>query len=150
MKIRKGNINDLDQLVEFQQAMAMETENYEIPADKLKRGIQALLEDGRRGIYYVIEEENQLLACTMTTYEWSDWRNAWVLWIQSVYVRPEHRRKGLYSALYQHVKDIVDQDEHISGIRLYVDQTNKKAIQTYQDLGMTDEHYTMFEFMPND
>jgi ribosomal protein S18 acetylase RimI-like enzyme len=150
MKIREAQKNDIDALVGFQQAMAIETEDYHLPEAQIRAGIEALLEDSRKGKYYVVEKDNEVCACTMTTFEWSDWRNAWVIWIQSVYVKPEFRRQGLYTALYEHIKEIVHHDDCYSGIRLYVDQSNQRAIETYTNLGMTDEHYTMFEYMPKD
>ena len=148
--IRKARIEDLETLAGFQQAMALETEDYHLPLEQVRSGIEKLLMDEKRGVYYVVEEGDELQACTMTTFEWSDWRNAWVIWIQSVYVKPEHRRKGLYSQLYAHVQQLVAQRDDYSGIRLYVDLSNQKAIDTYTQLGMNNEHYAMFEYMPKD
>jgi ribosomal protein S18 acetylase RimI-like enzyme len=83
----------------------------------------------------------------MITYEWSDWRNRNIWWIQSVYVKPEARRKGVYAAMYAHIKNLVQADPSIGGIRLYVDKTNTPAQHTYSKLGMNGDHYQVFEWM---
>jgi ribosomal protein S18 acetylase RimI-like enzyme len=83
----------------------------------------------------------------MITFEWSDWRNRTIYWIQSVYVLPDHRRKGVYASLYQHIRSLAEADKNIGGIRLYVDRTNIIAQKTYASLGMNGEHYQVFEWM---
>ena len=84
----------------------------------------------------------------MTTYEWSDWRNGTVLWIQSVYIDKAWRGKGIYKKMYEHIQMIVTKSDDLKGIRLYVDRTNKAAQQVYEKLGMNGEHYQVFEWMP--
>jgi len=83
----------------------------------------------------------------LTTYEWSDWRNGTVLWIQSVYVDLLFRKRGVYAALYSHIKVLVADDKSLKGIRLYVDESNQKAMEVYARLGMNGEHYRVFEWM---
>ena len=80
----------------------------------------------------------------MLTREWSDWNNQWYWWIQSVYVMPEYRKKGVYKAMYATLKDMA-QENGVSQIRLYADRTNLSAQQVYQRLGMRESHYLMFE-----
>jgi len=85
----------------------------------------------------------------MVTQEWSDWRDAWVWWIQSVYVWPKARRQSAYRRLYQHVLAEAEA-AGAAGIRLYVDKRNQRAQQTYQNLGMNGDHYQVFEKMFGD
>jgi ribosomal protein S18 acetylase RimI-like enzyme len=83
----------------------------------------------------------------MITYEWSDWRNGMIWWLQSVYVLPKHRRQGAFRAMYEFVTQLASADENVRGLRLYVEQHNENAQQTYRDLGMKESHYRMFEQM---
>src|SRR5712692_2270042 len=95
---------DRDTIVEFQIAMARETEGVELDRDTCARGVDAVFADPTLGRYFVAESEGRVAASLLITYEWSDWRDGVVWWIQSVYVRPEHRRQGIYAGLYEHVK----------------------------------------------
>lgn len=126
--------------------MARETEDLELDRDILTRGVNALFADPALGRYYVAESDGRVVASLMITYEWSDWRNGMVWWIQSVYVLPEFRRRGAYAGLYAHVKALVDQST-VRGIRLYVDKRNAGAREVYARLGMNGEHYLVFEWM---
>ncbi len=144
--IRKGIADDLDTLVGFMIAMAKETEDLVLQAEVLMPGIKAALDDELKGIYYIAEIDGKIAGSLMTTFEWSDWRNAWVLWIQSVYTHPDFRGKGVYKALYQNLVNKVDAGEY-AGIRLYVDKTNANAQKVYENLGMNGEHYHFYEWM---
>jgi GNAT superfamily N-acetyltransferase len=95
----------------------------------------------------VAEQDGQILGSLLITHEWSDWRNGTVWWIQSVYVVPEARRKGIYAGLYAHVKELAQADPKVRGIRLYVDRRNTRAQTVYTRLGMNGEHYQVFEWM---
>jgi ribosomal protein S18 acetylase RimI-like enzyme len=79
--------------------------------------------------------------------EWSDWRNGTVLWVHSVYVKVSHRRQGVYRQLYSYLQKLVSQSDHLRGIRLYVEKENKRAQATYQELGMSNDHYDLYEWM---
>ena len=88
-----------------------------------------------------------MVGSLLTTYEWSDWRNGTVLWIQSVYVDSRYRKQGIYGTLYSYIKTVVAADESLKGVRLYVDESNKAAREVYTRLGMNGEHYRVFEWM---
>ena len=114
----------------------------------MEKGVLAVFSDDRKGSYYVAELNGAVIGALMTTYEWSDWRNGRVIWIQSVFVEKEYRGKGIYRMLYEHVKALVQSDENdFRGIRLYVDKTNTAARKVYEKLGMENHHYEMYEWM---
>ncbi len=146
MHYREALPADASAIIEFQLAMARETEDLELDRGILTRGVEALFADPALGRYYVAEEDGRIAGSLMITYEWSDWRNGMVWWIQSVYVTPDFRRRGVYAGLYQHVKSMVEQST-VRGIRLYVDKRNKPAQDVYTRLGMNGEHYLVFEWM---
>ena len=126
--------------------MARETESIELDGSVVTRGVHAVFDDPSRGRYFVAEAEGEVIASLLITYEWSDWRNGNVWWIQSVYVRPAFRRRGVYARMYKHVKAIA-QREDVRGIRLYVDRRNAPAQDVYRRCGMDGEHYLVFEWM---
>jgi GNAT superfamily N-acetyltransferase len=109
--------------------------------------VHAVYGDPGKGHYYVAEVDGQVAGSLLTIDEWSDWRNGTVLWIHSVYVRPEFRRRGVFRALYAHLKQKVESDAGLRGLRLYVEKDNRVAQNTYADLGMDGEHYKLFEWM---
>ena len=147
IQIRKGEDSDRDAIARFQVAMAWETEQYKLDFNTVQKGVAAVLGNENLGAYYVAVIENEVAGSLLTTYEWSDWRNGTVLWIQSVYVDSSFRKKGIYGALYTHVKTLVAADKSLKGIRLYVDESNKQAMEVYTRLGMNGEHYRVFEWM---
>lgn len=145
MNIRKATIADLQAIVDFNQAMAFETEGKKLDSAVLTAGVSAMLQNDQKGFYLVAELDNEIAASLMVTYEWSDWRNGTFYWIQSVYVRPQDRRKGLYSALYEEVKTLAQGNDDVCGYRLYVEKENEPAQKTYEALGMHETHYLMYE-----
>ena len=144
--IRKATPDDAGVIIRFQQAMAMETERLELNTETVTKGVMAVFHDPKKGQYYVAEENNSVVASLMITYEWSDWRNAWLWWIQSVYVRPEARGKRVYSHLYDFVKTLA-REKGVYGIRLYVEHDNYHAQRVYEKVGMEKSHYIMYEEM---
>ena len=147
IKIRKAQISDLDWIVRFQVEMAWETERYKLDPDTVIKGVETVLNSESLGIYYLAVVGNEVVGSLLTTYEWSDWRNGTVLWIQSVYVDRQFRKRGIYGTLYSHIKAVVADDESLKGIRLYVDESNMRAREVYARLGMNGEHYRVFEWM---
>ena len=149
MTIREATKNDSEWIAGFQMAMAFETEQLRLNRETVNKGVAAVFDDPSKGTYYVAEKEGQVVASLLTTFEWSDWRNGTILWIQSVFVLPEHRGTGVYKKMYQHIRRLVESTDGLKGIRLYVDQTNLKAQQVYKKTGMTAEHYQLFEWLKN-
>jgi GNAT superfamily N-acetyltransferase len=140
--IRAATIADIPFLVECNAAMARETEHRTLDRGVLTHGTQAVFDDARRGFYLVAERDGAPAACLLTTYEWSDWRNGDWWWFQSVYVMPEHRRHGVFRALYAEVERRARAAGAV-GLRLYVERDNARARQTYASLGMEEEPYRM-------
>jgi len=147
MIVRKAIIEDAHTIASFQLAMALETEQLMLDPDVVDKGVKAVFDDPALGNYYVAVINGEVIASLLTTYEWSDWRNGTVLWIQSVYVLPQHRRKGAYRNMYRHLQEMVKADSSLRGIRLYADISNITAHHTYLDLGMNADHYLTFEWM---
>ena len=144
-RLRVARPDDRDVLVEFARAMAAETEDKSLDLDVLRAGTASLLADPHRGRVYVIEADGVVAASLMLTIEWSEWRNGFFWWIQSVYVRPEHRRRGFYRRLHEHVRAAAAADPEVCGLRLYVERENHAAQQTYRDIGMVETDYLLFE-----
>jgi len=139
--------SDATQIAAFQIAMALETENLALDPQTVEKGVRAVFEQPARGQYFVAEENGRAIASLLITYEWSDWRNGTIWWMQSVYVEPAHRGKGVFKALYQFVKALAERDPDVMGIRLYVEQHNTKAQDVYRKLGMSADRYSIFEWM---
>ncbi|HUF17469.1 MAG TPA: GNAT family N-acetyltransferase [Thermoanaerobaculia bacterium] len=147
---RKAMAEDVEAIVELQLRMAWETEQVQLDRQVCSNGVGAVFTNPQLGTYFVAELEGRVIASLLITYEWSDWRARQVWWIQSVYVAPEARRKGVYRGLYERILDLVDRDETIAGIRLYVDRRNVPAQQVYTRLGMNGDHYQVFEKMKDE
>ena len=147
LSIRPGEPGDAAAIADFQLRMARETEELGLDPITLSRGVAAVFADPAKGRYWIAERGREVIGCLLTTFEWSDWRNGVILWIQSVYVVPEERGRGIYRALYERVKRQVDESPDLKGIRLYVEKRNAAAQRVYERLGMTREHYDLFEWL---
>ncbi|MGC4083934.1 MAG: GNAT family N-acetyltransferase [Vicinamibacterales bacterium] len=144
--VRPATLTDLDFIVQGNLAMALETEHLRLDDNILCEGVRALLEQRAPGGYWIAELDGSVVGQLMITYEWSDWRNRIVWWIQSVYVVPSARAHGVFRRLYHHVRDAA-RAAGAGGLRLYVDVTNVRAQQVYTALGMNGDHYRVFEDM---
>ena len=147
IRTREATVTDAPDIVAFQQAMARETEAIDLDGAVVTRGVRAVFDDPSRGRYFVAEAGGRVIASLLITFEWSDWRDGSVWWIQSVYVRPEHRRRGVYARMYEHIKASALGAPGVRGIRLYVDRRNTPAQDVYRRCGMNGEHYLVFEWM---
>ena len=143
--VRAAEPRDLEALVGFAAAMARETEGKELDGPTLRAGVAALLADPARGRSYVVESGGTVRAALMVTFEWSDWRNGFWWWIQSVYVAPAARRQGHYRRLHEHVRALAARQPDVCGLRLYVENDNAGAQATYRELGMREAPYRIFE-----
>ena len=145
MNIRLAERDDIQALVGFNQAMAFETEGKTLEASVLTPGVAAVFEDANKGFYVVAEEDGSVVGGLLITYEWSDWRNKWFWWIQSVYVAPEFRGRSIYRAMYEFVKGLAEQRGGVCGFRLYVEKQNLHAQKVYEKLGMHETYYLAYE-----
>lgn len=142
--IRAGVLEDAQVLADFNAAMALETENVRLDPPTVLAGCRAVLEDPGKGQYFVAESGGRIVGQLLVTREWSDWRNGDMWWVQSVYVHPEHRRKGVFRALYRHVvREAAARG--VAAIRLYVEEHNHAAQHTYRGMGMRVTYYRVME-----
>jgi ribosomal protein S18 acetylase RimI-like enzyme len=147
VRVRYATFDDESFIIESQLKMAKETENLDLDRVTVTSGVKSVFNDSQKGFYIVGEVNGDVVSCLMITPEWSDWRSNWVWWIQSIYVADEMRKSGIFSNMYTFIKEIVSKKSDVAGIRLYVDNTNLNARQVYRKIGMTDEHYRLFEWM---
>lgn len=144
IQVRAAQVSDAETIIAGNIAMAWETEQLRLDRQKVDPGVRAALSDASKGFYLVAEVDGQVAGQMMITFEWSDWRNTNIWWIQSVYVIPEFRRKGVFTALYRHAENLA-RSQHVAAIRLYVEKKNAVAQKTYESLGMKLSHYAMME-----
>lgn len=145
VRVKRATIADVDTIVDFNTAMARETENIILPRQRLTDGVTSILEDSTKGFYVVAESDGRVVGQMMITYEWSDWRNGFFWWIQSVYVLSSHRRMGVFRSLFEYVKRMAENELNVCGLRLYVASENHPAKQAYQNLDMEKSHYELYE-----
>ena len=159
LNVRLAKPEDAATIASFSAAMALETEGRRLDLDRLHEGTRAILNSPELGFFMVAELEQagdrQLLGQLMITYEWSDWRNGTFWWIQSVYVAPAWRRRGVYSTMHKYIMALAQADPQVCGIRLYVEQENQTAQTVYSRVGLSLSRYKVFEedfvlIKPND
>ena len=143
--IRTAASSDAETIAGFNAAMALETESLQLDRARLLEGVRAVLADSSKGFYVIADLSGVVVGQMMVTFEWSDWRNGVFWWIQSVYVRQESRRQGVFQALYHHVEAQARAAGGVCGLRLYVERHNKRAQSTYQNLGMKETDYLVYE-----
>lgn len=148
--IRGAELTDARTIVEFNINLAKETEDKDLDPAILDPGVRELLSNPHRGRYFVAVHEGKVIGQLMHTYEWSDWRNGEIWWLQSVYVHLDFRRQGIFKQLLEHLAQLAKANTNVVGLRLYVENDNSAAQSTYIDLGFTDPGYKVFETVFND
>ena len=148
LTIRPATRADLTALIHGNTAIALETEGKTLHEPTLRAGLSAALADPHKGFYTVAEIDGRVVGHLLVTFEFSDWRNGFYWWVQSVYVWPEFRRAGVFRQLFEHVRDRALADSGVIGLRLYVERDNLRAQQTYAALGLAEEPYFLFGQYP--
>lgn len=145
LELREARAADAPVIVEFNCAMAKETESVTLDPERAALGVAAVLRDPARGFYLIAAAGDRIAGQLMITFEWSDWRNGNFWWIQSVYVHPDYRRQGVFRALYSAILQRAREAADVCGVRLYVERDNERAQRAYRELGMREAPYRMFE-----
>ncbi|MDR3638256.1 MAG: GNAT family N-acetyltransferase [Isosphaeraceae bacterium] len=147
LSVRDARPADLDAIVDFNLRLAFETEGLRLDRSVLNQGVRVALTRPDCLRYWVVEFSRTTgpVGQAAVSREWSDWRNAWLWWFQSVYVAPEARGKGVFRALYGHIREEARQQGDVAGLRLYVERENVNAQATYQRLGMKPGGYHVYE-----
>lgn len=145
--IQKAALTHVDVLIDFQQRLAFESEGVQLSGETLRAGMNAMFTDPSKGSYYIAMEDDVIVGCHSVTFEWSDWRNGMVWWLQSVYVKESHRKKGIFKMMYDNIITIIKGQPELIGLRLYVDKSNTRAMKVYESMGMDGSHYTVYEWM---
>lgn len=145
LQVRPAVAQDADVLARFNTAMALETEGKRLLGDVVGAGVRRLLAEPALGFYLVACAGAEIVGSAMVTTEWSDWRNGRFWWIQSVYVVPPWRRRGVFRALYAQIRAAAASEPDVCGFRLYVEQHNRVAQATYAALGMKTTDYRLLE-----
>ncbi|OWK45049.1 GNAT family N-acetyltransferase [Fimbriiglobus ruber] len=149
LSIRRATPADVDVVARFNAALAWESEHKRLDEETLRLGVRAVLADAHKGFYTLAERDGgDVVGQVLVTYEWSDWRNGWYWWIQSVYVHANGRRGGVFRALFDHLKAAATADPTVIGLRLYVDRDNAAAQATYRAIGMEEEPYHLLGMYP--
>lgn len=143
--IRLAQESDAPTISKFMQSISLETEDVCLDSATVLKGVKTALNSSHYGFYVVAEDLDNIVGCLMVTTEWSDWRNGLQWWIQSVYVDAEHRRRGIYSAMYDFIRNLALQNGNVVGLRLYVERDNERAKATYKKLGMEQTNYLVYE-----
>ncbi|HEX4609287.1 MAG TPA: GNAT family N-acetyltransferase [Urbifossiella sp.] len=146
--IRRATPADAAVVAANNAALARETEAKELDPATLAAGVRAVLADPAKGVYTVAEQGGEVVGQVMLTYEWSDWRNGWFWWVQSVYVRPDARRGGVFRVLFADILARAAADPGVIGVRLYMEPGNDRARATYRSLGLAEAGYEVFELYP--
>jgi GNAT superfamily N-acetyltransferase len=146
--IRQAEANDASVVCTFNRLLALESESKDLDSAFLELGVRAVLADPNKGRYFLAQFGSEIVGQLGITFEWSDWRNGWFWWIQSVYVEPQARRQGVFRALFQHVEETARTDPSVIGIRLYVERENHAAHDTYKNMGMDWTTYQVMEKYP--
>ena len=145
IQVRHASLRHVDAIIDFNIAMARETEGKVLDIEVVRPGVEAVFNRNGLGFYVIGEHSGRPVGQLMITYEWSDWRNSFFWWIQSVYVKPDYRRQGVYKAMHFYAAEEARRQGDVRGIRLYVDKDNTIAQRVYAGLRMRPTHYDMYE-----
>lgn len=144
-RFRTADVSDAAILAEFNCRLAWETEQRQLDQDLVLAGVQGGLQRFPEVRYFVAETDELVIGQLMLTREWSDWRNGWMIWLQSVYVQSNCRRRKVFQRLLQFATAVVQQEDNPVCLRLYVEHSNAAAQECYRNLGFRDAGYLVME-----
>lgn len=147
IEVRQSTSADGEIIADFNIALCQETEGRELDRATVLEGVRRFVAEPSRGRYFVATIDGEVVGQTAHTFEWSDWRNGEIWWIQSVYVHPLHRSNGVFRALFTHIKQLAEADADCCGIRLYMERDNDSARGSYQRIGFSETGYEVFELL---
>ncbi|MFN7842313.1 MAG: GNAT family N-acetyltransferase [Pirellula sp.] len=145
IEIRQAISTDVETITLFNIALCRETEGRELDPVTVNHGVKRFVAEAKRGQYFVAVIDGQIVGQAAHTFEWSDWRNGEIWWIQSVYVHPDFRGKGVFRALFSHIRELGEAEADCCGIRLYMERENDTARESYRRLGFSETDYVVFE-----
>lgn len=145
IEYRRATGEDAETVARYCAEMALETERLTLDRETVRRGVEAALHDPSKGFYLLAVVDGRVVGQTMITYEWSDWSNGMRWWIQSVYVHPEYRRRGIYRGLFHRLLELARAEETVCCLRLYVHRDNRAAQAVYHRLGFHPTQYQLYE-----
>ncbi len=143
--IRLAVPEDWEVIADYNSRLAFETEGKRLDNSTISTGVQTLLSNPQHGRYFVACIDDRIVGQLMHTREWSDWRNGEIWWLQSVYVHTEHRRAGVFRALFRHLEKLAESTPNVIGLRLYAEEHNSKAFEAYRSLGLVHAGYVVME-----
>jgi GNAT superfamily N-acetyltransferase len=143
--IRDAELADASVIADFNVRLAWESEGKQLDPAVINRGVRLALGKPEMCRYFLAELDGRIVGQTMITYEWSDWRAGVFWWIQSVYVVAEHRRRGVFSSLFGHIRELARNNPDVCGLRLYVEEHNVVALDTYRRLGLIPSGHLLYE-----
>jgi len=143
--VRPARVEDAETIAAFNRAMAVETEDLALQPERASAGVRAVFADPTKGFYLIAEAEGAPVGQVMVTPEWSDWRDGYFWWVQSVYVRPAARRRGVFRALLEALELRAAANPQVRGLRLYVHRHNANARRVYVRLGWRRADYDLYE-----
>lgn len=145
--IRNATAADVAIIADGNCKLARESEAKSLDPEVVAAGVAAAIADPQvKGPYFLACEGHDVIGQCQVTREWSDWRNKWIWWLQGVYVRPEHRKSGVFRSLYEHIRKCASSAGDVLAIRLYVERDNHPAHAVYRQLGFVVEHYDMMRW----
>ncbi len=145
LQIREATASDAETVTGFVVAMALDSEGIELAPAAVRTAVVTALDDPARARYWLAMQGERAVGQLMITTEWSDWNNAWYWWIQSVYVVPDCRRRGVFRETYRHVATVARERGDVCAIRLYVEHENASARRAYEQIGMAEAPYAVYE-----
>ncbi len=144
MLIRNAVLSDAEIIAENNILLAQGSENITIKHETVLEGVKAIINDKQKGFYLVVENRNKIIGQMMITFEWSDWQNKTIWWLQSVYVHKAWRQKGIFTQLLKTIKQRASK-HNVDVLRLYVRKDNEKARKAYQRVKMIKEPYDIYQ-----
>jgi ribosomal protein S18 acetylase RimI-like enzyme len=144
-EFRRATLDDAEVVARYAADMALETESLKLDRERVRRGVEAALRDEAKGFYLLAVSDGAVVGQLMVTYEWSDWSNGMRWWLQSVYVHPEFQSRGIFSGLFERVRELAAADGGVCAVRLYVEHNNQRAQAVYRKLGFEETHYRLYE-----
>ena len=144
--VKNMTTEDISTFISFQKIMAKETEGVNLDDSSIAGALEYLINDDSYGKAFMAKlgPNGVSVGTCYINYGYDVLSNKFTIWVQSVFVHPEYRKKGIFSKIFNHL-ELVARQLNASRISLFVDFSNLPAQKVYEKMGMVRREHSFIE-----
>lgn len=138
-RVEPATIEDLPELTDLVMSLFAIEEDFEPDREKQRHGLKLILEQPSRGRIFVVRNDHKLMGMVNLLFTISTAEGGFVILMEDVIIRPEHRGQGYGGLLLNHVIDFAKKKD-FKRITLLTDKINEQSQNFFTRNGFHHSH----------